>query len=87
MSSDGLVRVATDPLERLLLQEPQDLGLHRRRHITDLVEQQGAAVTLPSDQVYSAPTCSPFSATERFMNGTRTIKPNAKTPNSQKTSK
>ena len=41
----------------------------------------------PFDQVYSAPTCSPFSATDRFMSGTRTIKPNARTPKSQKTSK
>ena len=38
--------VAADPLERLLLQQPQDLGLGRRRHVADLVEEQRAAVAL-----------------------------------------
>ena len=38
--------VAADPLERLLLQQPQDLGLERQRHVADLVEEERAAVAL-----------------------------------------
>jgi len=37
--------------------------------------------------VYSAPMCSPFSATERFMSGTRNTSATARTANSQKSSK
>src|SRR5262245_27431804 len=42
---------ATDALERLLLQYPQDLRLGRQRHVADLVKKQGAAVGLlePAD--------------------------------------
>jgi hypothetical protein len=43
VGSDRLV--ATDPLERLLLQQPQDLR-PGRRHVADLVEEQRAAVAL-----------------------------------------
>ena len=43
----GLDRlVAADALERLLLQDAQDLGLQRQRHVADFVEEQGAAVAL-----------------------------------------
>ena len=38
--------VAADPLELLLLQQPQHLGLRRRRHVADLVEEERAAVGL-----------------------------------------
>ena len=38
--------VASDPLERLLLQQAQDLGLQARRHVADLVEEERAAVAL-----------------------------------------
>ena len=38
--------VAADALERLLLQQPQDLGLQGQRHVADLVEEQRAAVAL-----------------------------------------
>ena len=38
--------VAADALERLLLQQPQHLGLQGQRHVADLVEEQGAAVAL-----------------------------------------
>ena len=38
--------VAADPLELLLLQHAQHLGLQRRRHVADLVEEQRAAVAL-----------------------------------------
>src|SRR5262249_61018428 len=38
--------LAADPLELALLQQPQQLGLHRRRHVADLVEEQRAAVGL-----------------------------------------
>ena len=41
-----MVSVAADPLERLLLQEPQDLRLQRDGHVPDLVEQDRAAVAL-----------------------------------------
>jgi hypothetical protein len=42
---------AADALERLLLQDPQELRLGRQRHVADLVEEQGAAVGLlePAD--------------------------------------
>ena len=36
---------------------------------------------------YSAPMCSPFSATERFMSGTKKTSATARTANSQKSSK
>ncbi len=36
---------------------------------------------------YSAPMCSPFSATERFISKTRTTSASASTAHSQKTSK
>ena len=43
----GLDRlVAADPLELLLLQEPEDLALEHRRHVADLVEEEGPAVAL-----------------------------------------
>ena len=43
----GLDRlVAADPLEPLLLEHPQDLRLGQRRHVADLVEEEGAAVAL-----------------------------------------
>ena len=35
---------AADALERLLLQEPQQLGLERRHHLGDFVEEHRAAV-------------------------------------------
>jgi hypothetical protein len=38
--------VAADPLERLLLQQAQDLALQGRRHVADLVQEQRAAVAL-----------------------------------------
>ncbi len=43
----GLDRlVASHALEPLVLQEPQDLGLHSQRHVADLVEEERAAVAL-----------------------------------------
>src|SRR6185436_15088668 len=44
IGADGLV--PAEPLERLVLQQAQDLRLQRERHVTDLVEQHGAAVAL-----------------------------------------
>ena len=41
---DGLV--AAHPLERAGLQHPQDFGLRRRRHVADLVQEDGAAMAL-----------------------------------------
>jgi hypothetical protein len=38
------IRKPADALERLLLEKPQQLGLKRRGHLTDLVEEQRAAV-------------------------------------------
>ena len=38
--------VAADPLEMLLLQDPQDLALHERSHVADFVQEQRAAVAL-----------------------------------------
>src|SRR6516164_5835245 len=38
--------VAPDALERLLLEHAQHLGLGGRRHVADLVEEEGAAVAL-----------------------------------------
>ena len=35
---------AADALERLLLEEPQQLGLQRRHHLADFVEEHRAAV-------------------------------------------
>ena len=37
---------AADPLELLLLEQPQDLRLRQRGHLADLVEEDGAAVAL-----------------------------------------
>jgi hypothetical protein len=37
-------RVRVSPLELLVLDEPQELGLERRRDLADLVEQQRAAL-------------------------------------------
>jgi hypothetical protein len=43
----GLDRlVAADALERLLLQQAQDFGLQRQRHVANLVKEQGAAAHL-----------------------------------------
>ncbi len=61
---------------------PPVCKLRKEHHSTSSIR-----LVCPHNHVYSAPTCSPFSATERFMSSTRTIKPNARTPNSQKTSK
>ncbi|MNN22499.1 hypothetical protein D3C81_1358580 [compost metagenome] len=47
---DGLA--ATDPVEQSLLQHPQQLDLHRQRHVTDLVEEQGT----PLGQLEAAAT-------------------------------
>ena len=41
---DADVARAADALERLLLEEAQQLGLQRRRHLADLVEEHRAAV-------------------------------------------
>ena len=41
---DANVRRAADPLEALLLEEPQQLGLQPRRHLADLVEEDRSAV-------------------------------------------
>src|SRR5262249_24062993 len=38
--------VAADALERLLLQDAQQLGLQRQRHVADLVQEQRAAADL-----------------------------------------
>src|SRR4029078_9773888 len=35
---------ATDPREPVLLEDAQELGLHREGHLADLVEEQGAHV-------------------------------------------
>src|SRR6185295_16080855 len=41
---DRNLRAAADALERALLQETQQLGLQRQRHVADLVEEQRTAV-------------------------------------------
>ena len=41
---DADVLRAADALERLLLEEAQQLGLQRRHHLADLVEEHRAAV-------------------------------------------
>ena len=41
---DADVRRAADPLERLFLEKPQQLGLEQRHHLADFVEEQRAAV-------------------------------------------
>ena len=38
-------------------------------------------------EIYSAPMCAPFSATERFMSSTMNASPSARTANMRKTSK
>ena len=43
---DAHRRLAADALQFLLLQHPQQLDLHRRRGLADLVEEEGAAVGL-----------------------------------------
>src|SRR5881397_1727154 len=43
---DGDRPLAADPFELAFLKQPQQLGLHRRRHVADLVEKEGAAVRL-----------------------------------------
>jgi hypothetical protein len=40
----GNLAVVADPAHGPLLQHPQELGLQARRHVADLVEEQGAAV-------------------------------------------
>ena len=42
--ANGLV--AADPLEGLLLEQAQYLGLQRQRHVADFVEEEGATVAL-----------------------------------------
>src|SRR5438046_799971 len=37
---------AADPLESLFLEQSQDLGLKRQRHVADFIEEDGAAVAL-----------------------------------------
>ena len=41
-----LRRLTTDRRNDFVLQHAQDLGLHRARHVTDLVEKQRATVSL-----------------------------------------
>src|SRR5580700_7500941 len=41
---DRSLRVAADPPDRARLEGPQQLGLHRERHLADLVEEERAAV-------------------------------------------
>jgi hypothetical protein len=41
---DGLGRLVADPFEALLLEHPQQLGLHVGGNLADLVQKQGAAV-------------------------------------------
>src|SRR4029453_9264447 len=36
------LRAAADPLERPVLEDPEELGLERRAHLGDLVEEEGA---------------------------------------------
>ena len=48
---------------------------------------QDERLVVPICRLYSAPICSPFSATERFMSGTRNTSATARTANSQKSSK
>ena len=43
---DGNRPVTTDPLHFLLLQNAQQFGLHQRRHVADLIQEQRAAVRL-----------------------------------------
>src|SRR5437588_11586667 len=44
MGLDGLI--AAEPLELLLLQTAEHLGLHRGGHVTDFVEKEGAPLAL-----------------------------------------
>ena len=44
IDDDGAL--ATDALELAFLQQPQQLRLHRRRHIADFVEEERPAVRL-----------------------------------------
>ena len=44
VGADGLI--AADALERLLLEQPEDLGLEGQRHVADLVEKKGSPVAL-----------------------------------------
>ena len=46
---------AAEALERLLLQNPQELRLGRQRYVPDLVEEQRAAVSLLEPPDAAAP--------------------------------
>lgn len=58
---DGLA--APDPVELALLQHPQQLDLHRQRHIADFVEEEGApwASSKRPRRAAMAPVKAPFS--------------------------
>ena len=43
-TSTAMVRDAAHPLDLALLEHAQELGLHRERHVADLVEEQRAPV-------------------------------------------
>ena len=55
---------AADALDHAVLQEAQQLGLQRQRHVADLVEEQRAAVgdlDLADASASTAPVNAPFS--------------------------
>ena len=57
------------------------------RHAPQELTQSDKNQVHPSDRVYSAPMWAPFSATERFMSGTRNTSATPRAAHSQKTSK
>ena len=60
--------VAADTLEALLLEDTEHLGLERRRHVADLVEEQRAAVALLelADAAAVSPRERPFLVAEQL---------------------
>ena len=43
----GAHRLAADRRDHLLLQSPEDLCLHRKRHVADLIEKQRSILGIP----------------------------------------
>jgi hypothetical protein len=65
----NLYRFSTaNPLDDLILQEPQQLYLHRQRHIADFIEKQGTTIgTLDSaDVLPQGPGKGPFFMTKEL---------------------
>ena len=60
--------VPADALERLVLQQPQHLGLHGQRHVADFVEEKRAAVALLelADAAAVGPGEGPFLVAEQL---------------------